>query len=106
MCLSPKLDADGRRRLQLDAACHRSSESVFFELRPGKQHPSSRCRRNRTHILASLDQQAGSHSGTAACWGGGRCETAGKAVQRTSEKGKISFGDNQMTAAIYFGKGK
>ena len=29
--------------------------------------PSSRCRRHRTHVLASLDQQAGSHSGTAAC---------------------------------------
>src|SRR5882757_11305581 len=32
-------------------------ESIFFELRPGKwvkKHPSSRCRRHRTHILASV----------------------------------------------------
>jgi hypothetical protein len=31
-----------------------------------KQHPSFRCRRHSTYILASLDQQAGSYSGTAA----------------------------------------
>ncbi len=71
----------------------RTSKSVFFELRPGKRlksHPSSRCRRRRTHILASLDQQAGSHSGTAALWEEAD-ETAGKGVQRRSEKGKISL---------------
>src|SRR6266699_275596 len=77
---------------QMDAAINwtlpwrRSSESVLltFDLaNKVKKHRSSRCRRHRTHILASLDQQAGSHSGTAA-WEEAN-ETAGKTIQRRSE---------------------
>src|SRR2546423_2252410 len=90
--------ASGRSWTQRDAAAiswtlpwRRSSESVFFELRPGRQ-------RNIRHAgaagaeLISLRVLINKPALTPEPLPGGEAdETAGKAVRRRSEKGKISL---------------